>query len=482
MNLSAFLPETIMLVGGCLVLLVSVFKMPFKRFVLGLLGIATAVIALIVLLSLDPVSHPAGNLFLQDGFSNFARALLLIITVPIFVSSFDMFSEISKRQGQFVFLVLISVGGLMLLVQSTHMLSLYLAIEMSSIPLYLMAGLRLGDVKAKEAVVKYFLLGAFASAVIIYGFSLMFNTTGTLAFSELSKRIIGTPLEYLGIVMLIAGLAFKVAAVPFHFWAPDVYEGAPSISVAFISVAPKIGALVVLSRFVVMAINPIIAPAVWPLLAAISALSMTFGNLSALWQTEVKRIMAYSSIAQIGYMLIAVVVMAFDPTIKEKAAEGMLMYVTAYALMNIAVFSIIKVIRNKYGGSTLSHFRGLSKTNPSLALAMLISLVSLLGVPFAAGFFGKLLVFTSGVSAGLYWLVVLAVINSGISAFYYFGIVKTMYLEQPDSEIAPATTEARSVGFAEAVGYVCALGTLVLGLVPWMYEALLWASKSLSGG
>ena len=317
-----------------------------------------------------------------------------------------------------------------------------------------------------------------------YGISLIYTTAGTFSFVELFNNIKGTPLEMAGFIFVLAGLSFKIAAVPFHFWAPDVYEGSPPISTAFISVAPKIGALIVLSRFISMGINPAasdnFANLVKWSIAAISALSMTYGNLTAIWQTEVKRIMAYSSIAQIGYMLIGIVVIAFSPeaVIRSEGARGILMYVTAYALMNIAVFSVIKVVEARRGGTTLNHFKGLSKTDPGLALAMTVSLVSLLGIPFAAGFFGKLLIFTAGVSAGLYWLVVLAVINSAISAFYYFGIVKNMYFEAPDQECLRTETKP-GFSFAYLVAVVCSALTLVIGLLPWIYQLIAKASESL---
>ncbi|MBP6927997.1 MAG: NADH-quinone oxidoreductase subunit N [Caldisericia bacterium] len=484
MNFASFYPEMVLLVGACIILLLSVFKFPLRKYMLGLLAILTVVVSFIVMQTVPGIREPAGNLFVQNDFSNFARGLLLVISVPILLSSLDMFNDASKRQGEFVFLMLISVTGLMLLVQSSHMLSLYLGIELSSIPLYMLAGLKSHDPKSKEAVVKYFLLGAFASAMTIYGISLIYTTAGTFSFVELFNSIKGTPLEMVGFIFVLAGLSFKIAAVPFHFWAPDVYEGSPPISTAFISVAPKIGALIVLSRFISMGINPVASDNFTNLvkwsIAAISALSMTYGNLTAIWQTEVKRIMAYSSIAQIGYMLIGIVVIAFSPeaAIRSEGARGILMYVTAYALMNIAVFSVIKVVKIRRGGTTLNHFKGLSKTDPGLALAMTVSLVSLLGIPFAAGFFGKLLIFTAGVSAGLYWLVVLAVINSAISAFYYFGIVKNMYLEAPDQEHLETETKP-GFSFAYLVAVVCSVLTLVIGLLPWIYQLIAKASESL---
>lgn len=486
MNFAAFLPETIVVAGAMAILLISLLKLPNKRFVLTGLAILTVLIGLITVFTSPALEHFEQSLFLSDGIGVYARILLCALAVPILFSSIDMFHEASKRQGEFLFLMLISVAGLMLMVQSKSMISLYLAIEMASIPLYMMAGLRRNDAFSKEAVVKYFLLGAFASAMTIYGISLLYTTTGSFVFAEMAKSMNGAPIEYAGLIFVLAGLCFKVAAVPFHFWAPDVYEGAPSIAVAFISVAPKVGALIAMARFFQTGIGSAMVLNAGLILSVISALSMTIGNISAIWQKEVKRIMAYSSIAQIGYMLIAVVAISHGITsaadgmkIVSDSYTGILLYVTAYALMNIAAFSIIKVVRTRTGGSTLDHFKGLSKTNPPLALAMLVVLVSLLGIPFTAGFFGKLLVFSAGISGQFTWLVIVAVVNSTISAFYYFNIVKAMYLEAPDAQ---NQEQKPTFSFAAISAGFCAIGTLILGLIPQVYSALEFAVKAITGG
>lgn len=479
MEFSAFLPETIVVAGASFLLLLSLINYNHKKYVNGILAMLIPIIAfLVIVLQSGGMSN---LLFVQDGFANFARGLLLIISLPIILASLDMFSSDSKRQGEFLFLMLISVSGLMLMSQASNLMVVYLAIEISSIPLYMLAGFRVGNVRSKEAVVKYFLLGAFASAITIYGMSLVYSTTHTLAFSQLVTFIstelpglTGLPIEYAGLIFIFAGLFFKVAAFPFHFWAPDVYEGAPPISTAFISVAPKIGVLVLMARFVGFAIPSALSTSVTWVVMSISAISMTFGNVSALWQSNVKRIFAYSSIAQIGYILMGVAVIALNPgsEIAVQGATGILMYLTAYALMNIAGFSIIKVVESRRGGSSLKHFAGLGKTNPALSIAMVITLVSLLGIPWTAGFFGKLFVFKSAIYSKLYWLVILAVVNSAISAFYYFGIVKSMYLTEPDESIEQ--TGFFDI-FSSVASGICSVGTAILimipGLIPLMENA-----------
>ncbi len=481
MRLDYFIPEIVVFVGACLLLLASVIRMPRKNWVLGVFSFVIITTALVVLgkdVGLMAGSNPAGSLIIQDNVAAFCRVLLLLIAYPVLLSSMDMFSVESKRQGEFLFLLLLSIGGLMVMVQTSNLLVLYLTIECASIPLYMLAGLKTGDIRPKEAVVKYFLLGAFASAITIYGISLIFSVTKSFDFISIAKVNVETigslgliNAYTIGFLLVIAGLSFKVAAVPFHFWAPDVYEGAPPVSTAFISVAPKIGALVALSRFAGFAVPayPLFRDLLSYILMGISVASMTYGNITALLQTEVKRIMAYSSIAQIGYMLISVVVIFADPAVKDKAIYGVLMYVTAYALMNIAVFSIIKVVEKERGGTTLDHFKGLSKTHPALALCMTIALVSLLGIPFTAGFFGKLWVFSSAISARIYWIVIAAVLNSALSAFYYFNIAKAMYIENGDTDKLSMTYLSNP---ATISAFICTAGTLIIGLLPAIYSAL----------
>jgi len=484
-SFAPFIPETIVFGGACILLLVSLIRCPCKRLVTGFGAMLIPIVAFAVmcmqnggvLIGQAVESVNSGSLlFASDSFALYARGLLLLLSLIVMISAIDMFTEDSKRQGEFLFLMLISLGGLMLMTQASNLMVLYLAIEVSSIPLYMMAGLKVHDIKAKEAVVKYFLLGAFASAMTIYGISLIYTTAHTMTFTQIATSLTGAPIEILGIVLVLAGLFFKIAAFPFHFWAPDVYEGAPPISTAFISVAPKIGVLIALSRFVGFSFitGSGTANLVGWIIMGVSVASMTFGNVTAIWQKEVKRIMAYSSIAQIGYMLMGVVVIAFSTEHAASGAAGILVYVTAYALMNIAAFSVIKVVEARRGGSSLKHFAGLGKTNPALAIAMIVTLVSLLGIPWAAGFFGKLFIFKAAVSANLYWLVIVAVVNSALSAYYYFGIARAMYLDTPSEEITQTETGNPFASFAAGLS---AFGTAVLIMVPWITEFIQKASQ-----
>lgn len=485
-HLSSFMPEIIVFVGACILLLLSVFPIPNKKMVLGVSAFAVPLIALINLVKDIPYKQnifPAGAMVVQDSVADVCCILLLLITFPVLLSSFDMFSSDSKRQGEFLFLLLLSLGFLMIMVQASNLIVLFLAIEGASIPLYMLAGLRRGDIKSKEAVVKYFILGAFASAITIYGISLIFAQAQSFDFTVIAKAATGSVINPLtiGFILVVLGLGFKVAAVPFHFWAPDVYEGSPPVSTAFISVAPKIGALIALSRFVGFAMpveHSQIGPIITYLLMGVSVASMTYGNITALLQTEVKRLMAYSSIAQIGYMLISVVVIASrppNPDMTSAAIAGVMMYVMAYALMNIGAFSIINVVEKEKGGTTLDHFKGLSKTHPVLAFCMVIILVSLLGIPFTIGFFGKLYVFSSAVGSSIIWIVIVAVLNSALSAFYYFNIVRAMYIDSPENNDELSKTYLKNPATISSI--ICAFGTLIVGLVPAVYAVIDAASK-----
>lgn len=485
-DLSYFIPEIIVFVGACVLLLMSVLPIPNKKMVLGVSSFIVPLLALFNLLRDIPYKDkilPAGAMIMQDSVADICCILLLVLSFPVLLSSFDMFTSDSKRQGEYLFLLLLSLGFLMLMVQASNLIVLFLAIEGASIPLYMLAGLRKGDLRSKEAVVKYFILGAFASAITIYGISLVFSQAKSFNFVDIAK--IGgisviSPLT-LGFVLVVLGLGFKVASVPFHFWAPDVYEGSPPISTAFISVAPKVGALIALARLLGLGmpvVNAQFASVIAYLVMGMSVASMTYGNITALLQTEVKRLMAYSSIAQIGYMLISVAVIAMKPAKLEfvyAAVAGIIMYVIAYAMMNIGVFSIINVVEKEKGGTTLDHFKGLSKTHPALALCMVILLVSLLGIPFTIGFFGKLYVFSSAIGVSLIWLVVAAVVNSAISAFYYFNIVKAMYVDQTENTCELSKTYLKNPATISSI--ICTLGVLFVPLMPSVLAAVTFASK-----
>lgn len=485
-NLSYFMPEIIVFMGACALLLLSVLPLPNKKMILGVSSFIVPLVALLNLLKDIPYKDkifPAAAMIMQDSVADICCILLLAISFPVLLSSLDMFSSDSKRQGEYLFLLLLSLGFLMLMVQASNLIVLFLAIEGASIPLYMLAGLRKGDLRSKEAVVKYFILGAFASAITIYGISLVFSQAQSfdfVAIAKVSGVSVVSPLT-LGFVLIVLGLGFKVAAVPFHFWAPDVYEGSPPISTAFISVAPKIGALVAMARFLGFGMpveNTQLSSVISYLVMGMSVASMTYGNITALLQNEVKRLMAYSSIAQIGYMLISVVVIAMKPSKPEMvyaAVAGIVMYVIAYALMNIGVFSIINVVEKEKGGTTLEHFKGLSKTHPGLAICMVVLLVSLLGIPFTAGFFGKLYVFSSAIDVLLIWLVVAAVINSAISAFYYFNIVKAMFVDQTDDSIVLSKIYLKNPATVSSI--LCTLGTMFLPLIPGILSAVIFASQ-----
>lgn len=480
MNYTLLLPEIVIFCGACILLIISLLPLSNRKLTLGVISVLVPVISLFLLLKSKAWDSYISDLLIQDPLSFYCRILLLILVTFVIFASLEMFTNRSKRQGEFLTLLLFSAGGLMIMTQATHTLTLYLAIETSSIPLYMIAGLKLNDPKSKEAIVKYYLLGAFASAMLIYGVALIFSATDQLSFVQIARMVRLEPVVLLGTIMILAGLAFKIAAFPFHFWAPDVYEGAPPISSAMISVGPKIAALIAILRFVTMGIGGPFLPIITILLICFSALSMTFGNLSAIWQTEVKRIMAYSSIAQVGYMLLAVVVILISnysigtESAGTLAMKGLLFYITSYSFTNIGIFSFLKTVEKIKGGTVLEDFQGLAKTHPWIAAPMAILLLSLLGLPILSGFFGKLMVFSSLAQINYWWLLILAILNSLISAYYYLGIIKAMFFLRSDSF---SFLDNLKNNTAFITGYICLLATITLGLLPWIYRVLDWVVK-----
>lgn len=473
MNIQAIAPEIILFTGACILLILSLFRLPKRHILLSCFSISIPITSLIVLFQSCNKVTQIGELFLQDHFAFYCRALLIVIGMLSVLSSMEMFSKRSKRQGEFTTLLLFSVGGLMLLTQATHLLSLYLAIEISSIPLYMIAGLKTNDPKSKEAIVKYFLLGAFTSAVMIYGTSLIFSATDQLSFYQLAHIVRKEPLVILGSIMILSNLLFKVAAFPFHFWAPDVYEGSLPVSTAFISAGPKIGAMVAISRFVYMGTGFPLKPILGSIILVLAILSMFVGNLSAIWQKEVKRMMAYSSIAQVGNMLLAVYVISMNNVFtKDLAFKGLLFYITSYSLANMGIFSILCLVDIIKKDTTLAHFKGLAKEYPWLAFPMTILLLSLLGIPIFSGFFSKLIIFSSLAQASKYWLLIIAVLNAVISAFYYLQVVKFMFI--PSEE----PTESREKIERNPAFVTCLISAFLvstIGLIPLFYRLLDWA-------
>jgi NADH-quinone oxidoreductase subunit N len=365
-------------------------------------------------------------------------------------------------RGEFYILILASTLGMTLMASSADLIMLYLAIETASIPLYVLAGFLVKDQKSVESGVKYLLFGAMSSAIMLYGFTLLYGFSGTtqiyLIAANLQEQGIALLTLAVPVVLVLVGFAFKMSVAPMHFWAPDVYEGAPSPVTGFLSTASKAAGFMVLIRIITV-VFPEISSMWTVLLAVLATLSMVIGNYLALTQKNIKRLLAYSSIAQAGYILIGVA------TNTELGLGATMYYLIAYLVTNLAAFGIVTIVGNSIGSDALADYAGLHRRSPGLATAMLVAILSLAGIPPFAGFIGKFLVFMSAVNAGIIWLAFVGVFNAIIGLYYYLTVLKYIYLYRSEDEDKPLPV-ARP--WATAV-VLCIAGIIVIGVLvaPW---------------
>jgi NADH-quinone oxidoreductase subunit N len=396
------------------------------------------------------------NMIQVDGFSVFFHVLVIAIAAVVILSSYEYMAVQRIRAGEYYALILFGVVGMALMSSAVELVLIFIALEISSISSYVLAGFRRHEASSAESSLKYFLLGSFATAFFLYGVALMFGATGSTNIDKISKTLQAGPiplLAFVAVALMFVGLAFKVAAAPFHIWTPDVYEGAPAPIVGFMSTAPKAAAFAVLLRLVFV-IN--VHALFWVIWIA-AALSMTLGNVGALVQDNVKRLLAYSSIAHAGYLLVS---FAAAPQLGGSAA---MFYLVSYAAMNLGAFAVVSHFAN--AGEqyvTLEDYRGLGRSSPLLAATLTIFLLSLIGIPMTGGFFAKFYVFSAAVKANLIWLTVIGVLNSGVGSYYYLRIIVMMYMRESRKEV-PVTPVPFALRVALAA---CLAATLYLGLFP----------------
>ena len=395
-----------------------------------------------------------------DSFSIFFTFLVIAIAAVVILSSFEYMAVQRIRAGEYYALILFSVVGMVLMSSAIELVMIFIGLEISSISTYILAGFRRNEASSSESSLKYFLLGSFATAFFLYGVALMFGATGSTNIDIIAQKLQSAPAEilvYAAMALMFVGLGFKVAIAPFHVWTPDVYEGAPAPVVGFMSTAPKAAAFAVLLR-VVFAIN---APGRFWFLWIAAALSMTLGNIGALVQGNVKRLLAYSSIAHAGYLLVA-----FAMTTPENSIAGVsaaMFYTAAYAAMNVGAFAVVSHFANageRY--VTLEDYEGLGRSSPLLAVTLTIFLLSLIGIPMTGGFLAKFYVFSAAVKANLIWLTLIGVVNSAIGAYYYLRIIVVMYMREARKEV-PVTPISFGLALALAVSI---FATLYLGILP----------------
>jgi len=397
------------------------------------LGLVALVLTLLLVTTIA-VRGPAqsfGGMFVLDDFAVFFKVLVLIASGLSIVIAQDYMESQQIARFEYSVLILLATVGMLMMISANDLIALYLGLEMQSLALYVVASFQRDDANSAEAGLKYFVLGALASGMLLYGSSLVYGYSGTTSFEVLASTFTQLHGEappvglVVGIVFILAGLAFKVSAVPFHMWTPDVYEGAPTPVTAFFSVAPKLAAIALFIRVMVGPFGDLVAQ--WQqIVVFISIASMVLGAFAAIGQQNIKRLMAYSSIGHVGYALIGLAVG------NEVGVRGVLIYMTIYLFMNVGVFTCILCMRRREQMVVgISDLAGLSKSNPLMALALAIFMFSMSGIPPLAGFFGKLYIFLAAVEAGLYGLAVIGLLASVVAAYYYLRIVKIMYFDEP---------------------------------------------------
>jgi NADH-quinone oxidoreductase subunit N len=468
-NLLALLPELILALTGVLVMVSEPLIAPGQtRKPLGwlaILGTFASGLAALYQLHVVNASGPITAFYatLQvDAFSVFFHLLIASIVLVTLLASLDYFEGPVTYAGEYFALVCFGATGMMFMTSSVELLMVFIGLEISSISTYILAGFRKGRATASEAAIKYFLLGSFATAFFLYGIALCFGATGSTSIAAIAAglAVTRTPLlGWLAVAMVLIGLGFKVSAAPFHVWTPDVYQGAPAPVVGLMSTAPKAAAFAVLLRFLFNA-TPMYRDH-WILLVEILAVvSMTVGNLGALLQRDVKRLLAYSSIAHAGYMLVA-----FSAS-QQEAVSTVCFYTAAYAAMNVGAFIVLTQLSGfdeKF--RTIDDFTGLALKRPALSAFLGFFLLSLIGIPFTGGFFGKFYVFSAAVHGGHTWLAIVGLVNSGIACFYYLRLLAALYSRPVTDTIADAPM--RRLTFPATIALTAtAAATLCLGILP----------------
>ncbi|MGP8123863.1 MAG: NADH-quinone oxidoreductase subunit NuoN [Xanthobacteraceae bacterium] len=440
-SLLPVLPEIVLALGAMVLLMIGAYRGAQATAVITGLAVVLLAAAGALVLWL-----PAGKLvtfggsFIVDDFARFLKILALIGSGVTLILAREFLSDPSRRMFEFAVLVVLSTVGMMVLISAADLITLYLGLELMSLALYVVAASQRDDARSTEAGLKYFVLGALSSGMLLYGASLIYGFTGTVLFTGIAAAATSGSLGIVfGIVFVLAGLCFKISAVPFHMWTPDVYEGAPTPVTAFFASAPKVAALAVFTRVAITAF-PGIKHEWQQIVVFVSIASMALGSFAAIGQTNIKRLMAYSSIGHMGFALIGLAAGTAE------GAQGVLVYISIYVAMTLASFAVILAMkRNGQAVEAIADFAGLSRTNPLLAFFFAMLLFSLAGIPPLAGFFAKWYVFVAAIKSGLFTLAVVGVLSSVVGAFYYLSIIKVMYFDEPVGAVDPVRIELRSV-------------------------------------
>ena len=441
-SLSLTTPELIIAIGALVLLMVGAYSREASSGAITGLAVAILIVAGGWMLFVSGEGNAFGGAFVQDAFARFMKLLSLVGSAVTLIMSVRFAKAERFDKFEYPVLILLCTLGMMLMISADGMIALYLGLELQSLAIYVLAAINRDNVRSTEAGLKYFVLGALSSGMLLYGISLVYGYTGNVSFDAIASSL-GQGERQLGLVFglvfVLAGLAFKISAVPFHMWTPDVYEGAPTPITAFLAAAPKMAAMALIVRVTMGAFEPIAKD--WQqIIVFISIASMTLGAFAAIGQTNIKRLMAYSSIGHMGYALVGLAANS------EAGVRGVVIYMLIYLVMTLGTFAFILAMRrNNENVEKISDLAGLSSTNPMMATILTILMFSLAGIPPLAGFWGKWYVFLAAINANLYALAIIGVLASVVGAFYYLRIIKIMWFDEPVGAFQPMAGELRLV-------------------------------------
>jgi NADH-quinone oxidoreductase subunit N len=455
MNYSLLAPEILTAVVGLLVLAMGLFKAGRAQRIVG----PVSLLAMLVILAVVVVRFTQTEVFFSgvyqvDAYANFFKALFLLAAILVILSSGQYLERLGEKKSEFYALMIFATLGMMVMAAAGDLLTIYIGLELMTVSFYILTAYLLNDEASSEAGLKYLILGAISSAVLLFGMSLVFALSGTTVISEIAGQTSRQPALIAGIILMIAGLGFKISAVPFHMWAPDIYQGAPIPITTYLAVGSKAAGFAALVRVFMIAFP--LSQFNWSLvLAILAALTIVVGNLIALPQTNVKRMLAYSSIAQAGYILVGLV------AANTYGLKGVLFYAMLYVFSNTGAFAVATAVEVDTGSTERDAFNSLSKRSPMLAVVMTVCLLSLAGIPPLAGFTGKFYLFSGAIQAGYLWLAFIGLIMSMVSVYYYLLVAKAMYIGASENDSAlKVSTPAR------LALWVCLLATLFIGVYP----------------
>ncbi|GJL54289.1 MAG: NADH-quinone oxidoreductase subunit N [Nitrospirales bacterium] len=471
-DLLLVLPEIFLTLWLCTVLSVDFSMRKVEHETLAYLSIGGLLATVFILIWFDQagiIGSLFKNMYVVDHLSIFFKILILLATAMVIFISIDYVKGFRFFKGEYYFMVMMSGLGMMFMASANDLISVFVTLEFSTFGFYVLVAYLRDDIRSSEAGLKFFILGVFAAGLLAYGISLVYGETGTLIFSQMA----GNPGSYglaIGFLLIFAALGFKIGAVPFHSWIPDTYQGAPTPVTAFLSIAPKAAAIAILIRMFYVGLASF--KPMWVLLfVCASIISMTYGNVVAIAQKNIKRLLAYSGIAQIGTIMVGLAAGT------KQGSDAILFYLLTYLFANIGAFAVVIAVNNFINSDEIEDYNGLNRRSPFLAAAMFLFLLSLAGVPPLAGFIGKLYLFVAAIEEELYTLLIVGLINIVISMYYYLIVVKKMYINEP-VDSTPVTVSLP----IKTVVYVCVAGTLLLGIYPkafidWAVSATLMFSK-----